>query len=510
VPIRIEVWRSFYQDSVVLMRLAATLSERPGVRQSAALMGTTANRELLARAGLAARGLEDAAPGDLMLAIDAETDQAAESALAEAKAFFDQQQREREASGRIRPRGLESALRQFPRANLALVSVPGAHATLEAMTALRHGLHVFLFSDNVGIEDEIALKRLAAGRRLLCMGPDCGTAYLNGVGLGFANVVPRGRIGCVAASGTGLQAVASHVAALGEGISHGIGVGGRDLSEAVGAPMTALALELLAADPATQVIVLISKPPAPRVMTELDSIIRTIAKPVVVCGLGAGPDGPAAGRRVNTLEAAAMAAVALARGRPLDLPAFTDPAGVRARLARIAPREGRGPALLGLYTGGTLAHEARLLLEPLLGPLDTGAAAHQVIDLGSDEFTVGRPHPMIDPSERAARIRAAGAAPAVGVLLVDLVLGRAAHPDPAQPLAAAIRDAQTTAARAGRSLAVIASVVGTEADPQGLHAQTAALESAGVEVLPSNAQACRFGALLLRPELANRLVPGAP
>ena len=510
MPIRIEVWRSFYQDSVVLMRLAATLSERPGVRQAAALMGTAANRELLANAGLAAPGLEDAAPGDLMLAIDAETEQAAESALAAAKAFFDRERREREASGRIRPRTLESAIRQFPEANLALVSVPGAHATLEAMTALRHGLHVFLFSDNVAIEDEIALKRLAASRRLLCMGPDCGTAYLNGVGLGFANVVPRGRIGCVAASGTGLQAVASHVAALGEGISHGIGVGGRDLSEAVGAPMTTLALELLAADAATTVIVLISKPPAPRVMRELDAIIRTLAKPVVVCCLGSGADGPAAGHRVDTLEAAAMAAVALARGRPVDVPAFTDPAAVRARLACVGPQEGRGPALLGLYTGGTLAHEARLLLEPLLGPLDTGAAAHQVIDLGADEFTVGRPHPMIDPSERAARIRAAGAAPAVGVLLVDLVLGRAAHPDPAQPLAAAVRDARTAAARAGRSLAVVASVVGTEADPQGLRAQTAALESAGVEVLPSNAQACRFAALLLRPELANRLLPGAP
>ena len=492
---------------MVLMRLAAALSERPGVRQSAALMGTAANRELLASAGLASPGMKDAAPGDLMLAIDAETETVAESALAAAKAFFDERRRAREATGHVRPRTLATALRQLPGANLAVVSVPGAHATLEAMTALRHGLHVFLFSDNVAVEDEIALKRLAASRRLLCMGPDCGTAYLNGVGLGFANVVPRGRIGCVAASGTGLQAVASHVAALGEGISHGIGVGGRDLSAAVGAPMTRLALELLAADPATDVIVLISKPPAPRVMVELDAIIRTLAKPVVVCCLGTDADGVAAGHRVDTLEGAAAAAVALARGRPVQALGFTDPAAVRARLARLSALERRGLALLGLYTGGTLAHEARLLLEPLLGPLDTGAAAHRVIDLGADEFTVGRPHPMIDPSERGARIRAV--APEVGVLLVDIVLGRAAHADPAQPLAAAVRDARTAAAREGRSLAVVASVVGTEADPQDLRAQTAALEAAGIEVLPSNAQACRFAALLLRPDLAHRLLPGA-
>jgi len=508
MPIRTEVWRSFYQDSVVLMQLAVTLSERPGVRQATALMGTAANRELLATAGLASPGFEDAAPGDLMLAIDAETETAAESALAAAKAFFDQQRHAREASGRVRTRTLESALRQFPDANLALVSVPGAHATLEAMTALRHGLHVFLFSNNVPLEDEITLKRFAVSRRLLCMGPDCGTAYLNGLGLGFANVVPRGRVGCVAASGTGLQAVASHVAQLGEGISHGIGVGGRDLSEAVGAPMTTLALQLLAADPATDVIVLISKPPAPRVMTALDGIIRMLPKPVVVCCLGTDSEGVVAGHRVDTLEAAAAAAVALARGRPADVPTFTDPAAVRARLASVAAREGRGPALLGLYTGGTLAHEASLLLESLLGPPATGAAAHQVIDLGADEFTVGRPHPMIDPSARDARIR--GAAPLVGVLLVDLVLGRAAHPDPAQPLAAAIQDARAAAARAGRTLAVVASVVGTETDPQDLRAQIATLQRAGVEVLPSNAQACRFAALLLRPELAKRLLPSAP
>jgi FdrA protein len=509
VAIRVEVRRSFYQDSVVLMQLAATLGARPGVRQAAALMGTPANRELLADAGLAAPGLEAAAPGDLMLAIDADTDETAQSALDAARSFFDEQRRQREASGRIRPRSLESALREMPDANLALISVPGAHAAFEARSALRRGLNVFLFSDNVPIEDEIALKRLAASRGLLCMGPDCGTAYLGGIGLGFANVVPRGRIGLVAASGTGLQAVASHVAALGEGISHGIGVGGRDLSEAVGGLMTRMALGLLAADPATEVIALISKPPAPGVMAELDAIIGALARPVVVCCLGSGAGGPGAGHRADTLEAAATAAVALARGRPVEVPSFTDPADVRARLARAGRPAGRGPGVLGLYTGGTLAHEAHLLLESLLEPPGAGAA-HRVIDLGADEFTVGRPHPMIDPSDRAARIRAAGADPAAGVLLVDLMLGRAAHPDPAGPLAAAVRDARSAAAAAGRSLAVVASVVGTEADPQGLRAQKNALERAGIEVLPSNAQACRFAALLIKPELADRLLATAP
>jgi FdrA protein len=513
MPIRAEVWRSFYQDSMALMRLAAELRERPGVLQSAALMGTPANHQLLASSGLSGPDLAGASPGDLMLAVEAETNAAAEAALASARAFFDQRRLEREASGRVLPRTLESALRQLPEANLAVVSVPGAYARLEAMTALQRGLHVFLFSDNVALDDEIALKRVAVSRRLLCMGPDCGTAYLNGVGLGFANVVPRGRVGCVAASGTGLQAVASRLAALGEGISQAIGVGGRDLSERVGGAMTKLALEVLAADPATQVIVLISKPPAPAVMAEVDGILQPIGKPVVVCCLGATPPAGTRGHWAPTLEDAATSAAALAHGGSWRPRAFTDLAAVQARLARACDAGPRGARVLGLFSGGSLADEARLVLAPLLGPIATDTdgrtgGAHRILDLGAGEFTQGRPHPMIDPSGRGARIREAGRSPEVGVLLVDLVLGRAAHPDPAGPLRAAIRDARDSAARAGRSLAVVASVVGTERDPQGLSAQTAALEAAGVHVLPSSAQAARFAALLVKPALGETLLAG--
>jgi FdrA protein len=513
MSLRVQVWRSFYQDSMVLMRLAKALQERPGVCRSAALMGTPANHELLAAAGLSHHDLAAASAGDLMLAVEAETDAAAEAVLASAKEFFDQRRRERESTGRVLPRTLESALRLRPDANLALVSVPGAYATFEAMTALRRGLHVFLFSDNVALDDEIALKRFAVSRRLLCMGPDCGTAYLNGVGLGFANVVPRGRIGCVAASGTGLQAVVCRLAAIGEGISHGIGVGGRDLSEPVGGAMTKFALGLLAADPATCVIVLISKPPAPRVMAEVEALIETIDKPVVLSCLGAAPRAGAPGHWAPTLEDAAGRAAALARGESWSPRPFTHPAAVRAGLARAGGAGPRGERVLGLFNGGTLAHEARLVLEPLLGPIATEVGGHaghvhRILDLGADELTQARPHPMIDPAARSERIREAGRTPEIGVLLVDLVLGRAAHPDPVGPLARAIRDACQAATAAGRSLAVVACVVGSERDPQGLGAQTAALEEAGVHVLPSSAQAARFAALLVQPALEHTLLAG--
>jgi FdrA protein len=497
--IRAVVRPSFYQDSVALLAVAQELRGLPGVREAAALMGTPANHDLLEAAGLGTPDTKAAGPGDLMLAVLAESDAAAEAALVAADRRFAARRQTLEAAVRVLPRTLESARRHLPDASLVTISVPGAYAAAEARRALKQGLHVFLFSDNVPLADEVALKRLAAERRLLCMGPDCGTAYVSGVGLGFANVVPRGRVGCVAASGTGLQAVACHLAALGEGLSHGIGVGGRDLSAEVGGLMTTLALDALARDPATDLVVLISKPPAPAVRPALEAALAALGKPAVVCALGAPPRDAGRARWVATLEDAAGAAVATLRDRPWAPRSFGDPGAVRERLAG-APVAGAG--VLGLYTGGTLAHEAALVLEPLLE-----RGTWRVLDLGADELTVGRPHPMLDPDGRAARVREAGRDPALGVLLVDLVLGRAAHPDPAGPLAAAVRDARATARAAGRALTVVASVVGTDADPQGLRGQVAALEAAGCVVLPSNAQAARFAALCLRPDRAPMLLP---
>jgi FdrA protein len=497
--VRVVVRRSYYRDSMVLMRVAEAVRALPGVREAAALMGTPANHELLASAGLAADETKDATPGDLVIAVLGETDAAAEAGLAEAERVLTEQRPAGAVAGRALPRTLDAALRQLPDANLAAISVPGAYAAFEAQRALRRGLHVFLFSDNVPLQDEIELKRLALERGLLCMGPDCGTAYVNGVGLGFANVVPRGRVGCVAASGTGLQAVVSRLAALGEGISHGIGVGGRDLSAQVGGVMTLTALDALASDAVTEAIVVIGKPPAPDVVPRLEAAIARVAKPVVVCCLGARPAGSAAGRWVGTLDDAADLVAATLRGESWSPRLFADLAAVRARLARARSHASRG-TILGLYTGGTLAHEADLVLAPLVQD------AVRLVDLGDDEFTRGRPHPMIDPEARAARVREAGASGDVGVLLLDLVLGRAVHPDPATPLAAAIGDARRTAASAGRTLVAVASVVGTDGDPQDLGRQVATLEAAGVEVLPSNAQAARFAALLTRPELGPTLL----
>jgi len=400
--LRTEIWPSLYQDSVILMRLASTIRSRPGIEEAAAFMGTPSNQAILEEVGLGTDEGRKAGPNDIIITVKAETEAAATAAFEAARALLSARQTEDDDAEEARPRTIDSALRRLPNANLAAISIPGEYAGAEALRALHRNLNVFLFSDNVPVAMEVALKREALRRNLLCMGPDCGTAYLNGKGLGFFNVVRRGRVGCVAASGTGLQAVASRLAALGEGISHGIGVGGRDLSADVGGMMTLSSLAMLANDASTEAIVLISKPPHPTVMAKLETALAAIGKPVVVCCLGAPTKVAGKTVWVATLDDAAEAAAAFLQGRPWAPRAFTDLAAVRARFDEARLSLNGGPRrIVGLYTGGTLAHESHLILHELLGPVGfngrpyAAAEPHQIIDLGDDAYTVGRPHPII-------------------------------------------------------------------------------------------------------------------
>ena len=504
------VRKSAYQDSVALLTLARDLRTAAGVREVAALMGTPANHDLLRQSGLLTAEAESAGPNDLVIVVEADSESHARAALARAEELLAARQQQRRSTG-VLPRTMESALRQLPGANLALISVPGAWAAAEARKALRLGLHVMLFSDNVSVEDEVALKRLARDKGLLLMGPDCGTAYLGGAPLGFANVVPRGRIGLVAASGTGLQQVACLLAAGGEGISQAVGVGGRDMSRAVGGTMTLDALDALGADAATELVVVIGKPPGPEIERQVEDKLRGLGKPAVVALLGAEHGvGPGEGkvRRVSTLEDAATAALSALRRETWTARPFSgDGAAIHRRIAEARAALAPGQrAVHGLYAGGTLAYEAILLLESLAGPVASnlrpqGDGIHRVIDFGADEFTLGRAHPMIDPASRIEAVAALAKDPRVAVLLLDIVLGHGAARDPAGDLAPALRAAREAARREGRTLHVLASVIGTEGDPQGLAAQVAKVEDAGAWVLPSNAQAARAAAGIAGAEL---------
>lgn len=500
------VRKSFYQDSVTLMRLSRDMEAVPGVQRGAAMMGTPQNVALLREAGLLAPEGETATPGDLVIAVLARDEAAARAAVAAAETALTTRQAVAASGTGVRPRTLESALRAMPEATLALISVPGPYAGAEAMKALRAGLHVMLFSDNVPVETEIELKRMARERGRFLMGPDCGTAIINGVPLGFANAVPRGRIGLAAASGTGLQEVTCLIAAEGEGVSQAIGVGGRDLSEAVGGLMMEQALEALAADPSTEVICIISKPPGPSVVARLAAQVERIGKPCVVQFTGADATKNGRWHAAVTLEDAARAAVALARGqRPaaveLALPAEEMRRLLDGAVATLRPEQ---RFVRGVYSGGTLAYEAIALLKSALPDVAPtvagGGTAHRVVDLGEDVFTIGRPHPMIDGTIRREWIAREAADAGTAVILLDLVLGYGAHPDPAGEILPALRAARA----AGRGLVVVASVCGTDGDPQGRPAQVRALQEAGAVVMPSNAQAARLAALVASRQAGGR------
>ena len=442
------VERGRYLDSVALMRVSRRLAALPGVENAALMIGTPANKALLRDAGLLAAEGEAAGPNDLIVAVRA-ADPAA--ALAQAGAFLEEKQPQAEGVRRARTFAAAQALE--PRANLAIVSVPGAYAAHEARKALAAGLNVLVFSDNVPIEEEVALKSFASQKKLLLMGPDCGTALIGGTPIAFANAVPRGDIGLVSASGTGLQEVSTLIARLGGGVSHGIGVGGRDLDERVGGLATLAALDALAQDPGTRRIVLISKPPAPAVARKVLERAKQSGKPFVACFLGSSEPGVA-----KTLTEAAERAAE----RKLPSENFS-----------VKKRPG---ALRGLFCGGTLCTEAELIVGSRKGDA--------FLDLGDDEYTRGRPHPMIEPELRNAHIAEAVKDPAVGVLLDDLVLGFGAHENPAGVLAANDFKGRT----------VIASVTGTEQDPQGWSRQAAILRAAGIVVAPSNARAAELAA----------------
>lgn len=524
MPVSQKVIKGLYRDSVSLMQCAASVQRREGVEQVGAMMATPANIDLAREAGLL--GHEEsvgAGPNDVLLLVSAPDATVAEDAFAEAQRILTEGPSAGGVGGadgegeggvrRVPPRSIRMAIDSTPDASLALISTPGDYAAAEARKALDAGLDAMIFSDNVSVADEIALKRLAHERGLLVMGPDCGTAIVGGIPLGFANSVRRGDIGCVGAAGTGLQQVTTLADRWGAGISHALGTGSHDLSAEVGGITMLDALAALEADAGTRVLLLVSKPPAAEVAEQVLAAAARSLKPSVVCFLGADPaDVERPGiQAATTLDEAAEEAVAASLGAAParavaggELDALADEAR-----AGLAPRQ---RYVRGLYSGGTFGYEASLLLSAEVGRVWSNTPArpedriddvwksreHTVIDLGDDVFTRGRPHPMIDYRLRVERIAEEAADPEVAVVLLDVVLGFGSHPDPAAELVPAIEDARRVAESGGRRLAFVGQVCGTDSDPQSLAATEARLRDAGVLLAESNARAVALAARIVR------------
>lgn len=493
-----QIKRGAYFDSVTLMRVGKELSAMPGVIDAAVIMGTRANKGILHSSGLLTNQFEKATDTDLVVAVKAESGKSAADAIAKVDSLLKGATKKSAATGDTLPTNLDGALKVLPGANMAVISVAGRYAGDIATQALEHGLHVMLFSDNVELEKEIELKKFAAKKGLLVMGPDCGTAIINGIPLAFANVVHRGSIGIVAAAGTGLQEVSTIISNEGAGISQAIGTGGRDVRKDVGGIMFIEGLKALAADQDTSVILLVSKPPHKSVLGKITKLIKGIKKPVVTMFIGANSqNGPA------TLEEAAHMAMALAKGEnPADALkklALRDE-GILKQARRLAVKRGKKQKYVrGLFSGGTFCAEAQIIFDGILKDVysntPTGKSKHltdslksrknTVIDLGEDEFTVGRPHPMIDFSLRNKRILAEAADPETAVILLDVVLGYGSNLDPISEIAGVIREAS-------RKVSVVCSITGTNSDPQNRSKVETALKKAGAIVMPSNAAACKL------------------
>jgi succinyl-CoA synthetase alpha subunit len=494
-----------YFDSVTLMIVGRDITAAAGVLDAAVVMGTRENQAILKAAGLWLRQFDAAADTDLLLAVKAASAEAASGALRAAGDRLKTVRDRSEAADEWRPLSLEGALKLLPGANVALISVAGRYAGEQAMQALKAGLNVMVFSDNVPLAQEIELKKFARSKGLLLMGPDCGTAIINGVPLAFANAVNRGDIGIVAAAGTGLQEVSSLISNQGAGISQAIGTGGRDVKKEVGGIMFLEGLKVLIQDPATRVIVLISKPPHGSVLQNIGKALKGVHKPVIAVFLGADEKTV---RRYGITPAATLEDAALMACGAGPRPAngqVADPGCGPFRLPHLAKTQ---KYIRGLFSGGTFCTEAQVIFRGLgiqhvysnvpLPPFTAlrnvwKSQQHTLIDLGEDVFTVGRPHPMIDYSLRNRRILEEAQHPETALILLDVVLGYGSNMDPVRELAPVIRDA-----RAKRPLIFACSVTGTPRDPQNRTKVVEGLEAAGARVFPSNAAASKFAAQVAR------------
>ncbi|NIM92882.1 MAG: acyl-CoA synthetase FdrA [Anaerolineales bacterium] len=500
-----------YYDSVFLMRVSKRLSSREGVRQTAVLMGSEKNKRLLEDIGIRGPELDAAQPNDLIVAVIAETREIVETVLDDldlALLALD------EGGPTSHHHTLEDGLIEKPLANLAIFSIPGEYIYREAKKALDAHLNLFIFSSNVQIEEELQLKQYAAERKLLVMGPDCGTSILNGKGIGFANAVRKGTIGAIGPSGTGLQEFTTQIHNQGFGISHAIGTGSNDLSAEIGGTTTIMALEALEADTQTEVISIIAKPPDRKVLTHLLERTDICSKPVVGCFLGLTDYTSRSSERMHwarTIDEAVIIAIRVSEGiEKQQIIELTEQERELARDLR-ANWTSEQRFIRGLFAGGTFCYQTQQIfveagmkirsnapLDPQneLAQIDK-SQGHTVIDMGDDKFTLGRPHPMIDSTIRNQRILVEGQDPTVAVILLDIILGYNAAIDPAGELLDSIREAKHTKKEQGGELTVVASICGTDRDPQGIDHQRTLLENADVHVFQSNMKAALFCTELL-------------
>lgn len=502
-----------YYDSVTLMSLSSKVTGIKGVEDAVISMGTDMNKDLLKNVELDTKESMDAKSSDLIIAIKAEKQENYEEAFKKVNELLNSNKTDDGQREKKNPKTIKGALEIKEDANMVVISVPGEYAAREVDKALDNGLHVMLFSDNVSIEDEKRLKEKARDKGLLVMGPDCGTASINGTGLCFANEVNRGNIGLVAASGTGLQEVMVQIDRLGGGISQAIGTGGRDLKEEIGGIMMLESIKALEKDNSTEVIVLISKPPAKSVEKEILQYVEKIDTPVVVSfieGNSEAVEKAGATFGYNLYDTAKKAVDLSNKGETIENSNEDNNLKEEIKEAK-SKLDSKQKYVRALYGGGTLCAETLAILRDKVDSIKSNVVkrdeekledsdnydGHVLLDLGEDEFTQGRPHPMIDPTIRLNRIENEAKDETVGVILLDFELGYGSHEDPVGTTIPAIEEAKEIAKKDDRSLVFVAYICGTDKDKQNLDRQSKMLKDAEVIIADSNVEAANIVAEIL-------------
>ncbi|MCY9548805.1 acyl-CoA synthetase FdrA [Lysinibacillus xylanilyticus] len=498
-----------YKDSIVLMLLSNKLSAIDGVNKVSIMMGTPANKDIFKSSGLGTDELEKAKPNDIVIVVDTDQEEKVDEVKEEVEISLKGESDSQDASKGQEAHNWKRALELANNPNLALISIPGQYAAMEAENALNEGLHVFMFSDNVAKEDEVRLKQKAHEKGLLVMGPDCGTALIHGVPLAFTNIVNEGDIGIVGASGTGIQEVTTIIDRYGKGVKNAIGTGGRDLSTEVGAITMLDSIKALNNNRKVKVITVISKPPAEEVQRKVLNVLRNIDKPVVTLFLGDKPSYQEANiYHAYTLEEAAVVSVQLSNGdKPNFKPTTVENVNVQLKDSQVG--------IKGYYSGGTLASEAAMLIRDAFNDTKTEEKKdgyilktknHEIIDLGDDVYTKGKPHPMIDPENRIAMLEKSMNDQETAVIMIDNVIGNGGHEDMASALAPTIKRILDNARQDGRQLAVLVTVVGTAQDIQGYDKQIDILQTSGAIICKTNDQMVRTAIQLVGGKVEQPIV----
>ncbi len=519
--IKTVIMRGTYMDSTFLMRVSRQINEMEGVKRATAVMGTDINKTVLSEFGALNDETSRADGSDLIIAVDTTDDISDQQIRDFVNAILEEKNKPAKGSEVKKVySSLDALFNTGESPNLAIISLPGEYVADEAINALEKGMHVFIFSDNVPLADELEMKRIGREKNLLVMGPSAGTAIIDTISVGLMSKVRKGSIGIVAASGSGLQEVAVLVHQFGHGISQAIGTGGRDISEQVGGSTMLQGLRFLQEDTETKVIVLVSKPPHPKTAAKIYAEVSKCRKPVIILFLGSNAEEVrlSGAYAAATLEEAARMATTLDCGIKPEL--HDSVTLLKKELADTALKERaklrpEQRYLRGVFCGGTHSEEAVALLQQFVPNLHSNirfgkaellknsrqSIENTLVDMGDEEFTKGKPHPVMDPSILNERLLQESRDPEVGVILFDLILGHSAvHPDPVGTIEETLRHIMKTSKAEGRPICMVASVCGTDLDPQGLEKQTIRLQNLGVKVLQSNCRAALLAGLIVTEE----------